>query len=406
MDTITLKNFNKLYEEGKLMITPSQYNITLDPIAAQRMVYSLRTTKKAKSISTPGFTKVIGVPSYGKSRTRLAYYNNVYYIINDASEVVTALKLFNGKNIPNGYVCDDPEMATYFKKISKGQKGMSTKNLPASTVKKLGNLVLGFDIVEANSLEEIISMRKKAFGLLTASQKIIITNEYTLFFNMFYELAHQLRYNKGNKENHLPSYWSSLQKNVQNAYFEVAKNINKTNISEGGILRMLLLTINCASYVNRKDKFGVVNTYNAICEEHISDSKVKCIDMISNTLLNLSIAPKLLDEARLAHPMLWIGCVYNFGQFSTTSAIGKKKKHKTIKIDNKTITKKRPYFNNALELCLTGHKNTFEKSDLVICSDPSKEGSVFNMETVDYNIHEISNLYVTAEVIKAIYNEI
>lgn len=406
MRTITLKNFNKLREDGKLIITPSQESITVDPLAAQRMVYSLRTTKKTKTISTPEFTSVVGVPSYGRSRTRLAHYNNAYYIVNDASEVITALKLYNGKNIPNGYVCDDPEMSTYFKKISKKAKGMSTKNLPASTVKKLDNLVLGFDIVEVNSLEEIIAMRKKAFGLLKTSQKIAITNEYTLFFNMFYELAHQLKYNKGSKEKHLPSYWSSLQKNVQNAYLEIAKNINRTNVSEGGILRMLLLSINCASYVDRINVNGVVPTYNAICEKHISDSRVKCIDMISNTLLNLSIAPKLLDEARLAHPMLWIGCAYNFGQFSTTSSIGKKKRHETIKVDNKTLAKKRTYFNNAMEMCLTGHKTTFEKSDLIITPDPSKDGTVFNTDIVDYNFHEVSSLYITANVIKAIYNEI
>lgn len=402
----TLKTLDELYKNGILFVTPSQERMMADPVAAQRMVFSLRTTKKVNTFTTPGFTEISSTPIYGKSRTKLALFNGKYYIINDASEIMTALKLYNGKNILNGYVCDDPEMSSYFKRISKGQKGMSINNLPVSTVKKLNGLTLSFDIVEAKSLEDIITMRKKAFGLLLPNKKIVINNEYTTFFNMFLELAHNLRFNKGSDKKHLPSYWDLLQKNVQAAYLNVAKDINKTNLSDQGILRMLLLSINSAGYNDRIETFGAVNTFNFICSKHTNDSSTKCLDLISNTLLNLSIATKLLDDARLAHPMLWIGCVYNFGQYSSTTSRKKKDRHPTIKLNDKMIAAKKIAFNNALELCLTGHKNTFEKSSLVITQDVSGKGRVFNTDTVDYNFYDVSNLAITADVINAIYNEI
>lgn len=409
MELVKVATLNNLKEEGKLVIPPSQESVMSDPNAAQRIVYSLRTTKKSSVIHMDGFEHIDGTNCFGRTPTKFAKLDDKLYPIGDVSELMTALRLYRGENIINGYVCEDSSMMSYIKRISKGKTGMSRKNLPASMQKKLNNLKLCVDVIQVNSLDDIVKIRNK---WVTANNrqlnKVVVTNEYSLFFNMFSELAHTLKFNKGNADKHVPSYWDELPSNVQVAFFDIANKIKKTNFREKVIRNMLLLSINTANYANRKNIYNGDETYNFICSQHTGDSKAKCMDIVNNTLLNLSIATSLLDESKMQHPLLWVGCVYNFGFYSKTSYVRKKDRHETIKLNNKTINAKKERFNELLGMCLTGHKNMFEGTSFKISNAVGSDmpAPVFNSSTVDADLHSVSSLYITSEVIKSIYNEI
>lgn len=102
--------------------------------------------------------------------------------------------------------------------------------------------------------------------------------------------------------------------------------------------------------------------------------------------------------------MAWLR-IY-IGQYSKVSYIKKKDRHVLTRLSDSQIRSKRARFNEAMEQCLTGVKTTFEGSNVIISHDAKGPGMVFNHHTVDANLYDISNLFITASVIQAIYNEI
>lgn len=400
MKKISVVKLVEMIDNGDIYITDSQRAISPVASIAQRLIFSLRTTKIV--LDTPEFKDC---ESYiFNSDIKLGQLDGKYYILNDASEIMTLYGLMKGQVIKNGYVCKRAKMVSYFKRISKGEKQMTYDNLPVSMQKKLQKLDVICDIEGANSMSNMITARREYYNGHSLKEKVMITNEYTTFYSMFSELASAIRYNK--RKGVLPSFYEEMSMVAQRAFKAIAENITRTNLNEDNVLYMLLLSIDAANFNDRKELITPVDTYNFICAKHAEDSRSKCLNTIENTLANLSIATKLLDEARLSHPMLWIGCAYVFGQYSRVSYIRKADRHALTRLTDAEIRSKRAKFNECIEQCYTGRKSSFDGTDIKICIDINGEGVIFNHATVDENIHSVSNLMTTTRVIKAIYNEI